>query len=109
MKTRFRHLTGAQLVAAALVLLCSAIASQATAQEEHSLLTDRADTAQPSGAVPLLEEGFEDAWPPAGWSVYALTGVDFGQGTTGTAGSAGDPKSDTYFAWHNDTLGSQNA
>jgi len=91
-----------------MVLLCVA-AWPTMAQENLSLLTDRAETAQPSGTAPLLDEGFEDAWPPAGWSLYALAGADFGQGMTGTAGSFGGPNTGTYFAWHDDTSGSQNA
>lgn len=50
----------------------------------------------------LVEEGFETAVPPAGWSEYAVLTTGWQQGDANTSGSYRDPHSGSFYAWHDD-------
>jgi uncharacterized repeat protein (TIGR01451 family) len=53
----------------------------------------------------LLQEGFEGAFLPAGWTSFKTGNASdpgFKQGMLGSAGSHGDAHSGDYYAWHND-------
>jgi C1A family cysteine protease len=51
-------------------------------------------------------EGFEDTFPPPGWSVHTVAGSAWLQGPPGGNGGD-DPRSGSGFAWHNDDQGQQ--
>jgi hypothetical protein len=52
--------------------------------------------------VTLLEEGFESAVPPAGWSEYSLLTTGWQQGGSGSGSAGMNPHTGSYLAWHND-------
>ena len=57
----------------------------------------------------LLEEGFETAVPPAGWSEYAVLTTGWQQGDANTSGSYRDPHSGSFYAWHDDDMSADDA